>query len=133
MNKTTKLFFSLLTFSIPLVIYAETITVESDLDIDQLVKAAQSELNQPRVSDHPAPFIAELSQNAKDAIPTLLYSSHSHGGGVEAFVVLNGKELRQGDNVGAGVKVEEILEDSVVLSFRGDEFRLRALNSWVNL
>ena len=43
MNKTTKLFFSLLTFSIPLVIYAETITVESDLDIDGILTVGNSE------------------------------------------------------------------------------------------
>ena len=31
------------------------------------------------------------------------------------------------------VKVEEVLENSVVLNYRGTRFRLRALNSWVNL
>jgi len=31
------------------------------------------------------------------------------------------------------MRVEEILSDSVVLDYRGTQFRLRALNSWVNL
>jgi hypothetical protein len=48
-------------------------------------------------------------------------------------VVLNGKELKVGGSPASGVKVEEILPDSVVLNYRGTEFRLRALNSWVNL
>jgi hypothetical protein len=48
-------------------------------------------------------------------------------------VVLNGKELRPGGQPASGVKVVEILPDSVVLDYRGTEFRLRALNSWVNL
>jgi hypothetical protein len=32
-----------------------------------------------------------------------------------------------------GMKIEEILPDSVVLNYQGTQFRLRALNSWVNL
>ncbi len=48
-------------------------------------------------------------------------------------VVINGKELHVGGSAAAGVKVEAILPDSVVLSFDGRKFRLRALNSWVNL
>jgi hypothetical protein len=47
-------------------------------------------------------------------------------------VVINGKTLRTGASA-AGVKVEEILPDSVVLEVKGNRFRLRALNSWVNL
>lgn len=108
------------------------------LDIKRLVQAAQAELEfaqeqaQP-VQEHSAPFIAELSQAGKDAIPTLIYSGHDYAGGPESAVMINNKRLRVGGSAGAGVKVEEILENSVVLSHRGTLFRLRALNSWVNL
>ena len=47
-------------------------------------------------------------------------------------MVINGKTLRAGASAG-GIKVEEILPDSVVLEVKGTRFRLRALNSWVNL
>ena len=43
------------------------------------------------------------------------------------------KQLRVGGMVAPGVKLVEILPDSVVLSHDGREFRLRALNSWINL
>ncbi|MEY2908313.1 MAG: hypothetical protein RLZZ602_836, partial [Pseudomonadota bacterium] len=32
-----------------------------------------------------------------------------------------------------GFTVKEILEDSVIVTWGGTEFRLRALNSWINL
>jgi type II secretory pathway component PulC len=46
---------------------------------------------------------------------------------------MNSKTLKVGGNPVNGVKIEEILPDSVVLSYQGTQFRLRALNSWVNL
>jgi hypothetical protein len=47
--------------------------------------------------------------------------------------VINGKTWREGDLVKPGLRLMEILEDSIVLDYRGTEFRLRSLNSWVNL
>jgi len=47
-------------------------------------------------------------------------------------VLINRERRRAGDST-AGVHVREILPDSVVLGYRDTVFRLRALNSWVNL
>jgi hypothetical protein len=52
--------------------------------------------------------------------------------GENSRVVLNGEAMQVGDRRG-GFTVLEILADSVVVSWGGTEFRLRALNSWVNL
>jgi hypothetical protein len=46
---------------------------------------------------------------------------------------MNGNTVKAGGSVVPGMKVEEILPDSVVLNYQGTQFRLRALNSWVNL
>jgi len=63
----------------------------------------------------------------------LMYLQHDYSGdSARSTVIINGKTLRAGGSVG-GLKVEEILPDSVVLEFKGTRFRLRALNSWVNL
>ena len=107
---------------------------ETGVDIEQLVRQAENELENARLAEHPAPFISELSQQVKDAIPTIFYERHDYSGRAgQSLVVLNGKELRVGGSPASGVRVEEILPDSVVLNYRGTEFRLRALNSWVNL
>jgi len=84
--------------------------------------------------EHAAPFLVELSQHTKDQIPTIFYQRHDYAGdAARSTVVLNGKQLRVGGTAAPGVKVVEILPDSVVLSHDGREFRLRALNSWINL
>jgi hypothetical protein len=73
-----------------------------------------------------------LSQQQKDKIPTLMYSVHDYNTRGESAVVLNGARLKVGQQ-SKGFTVKEILEDSVIVSWGGAEFRLRALNSWINL
>ena len=105
---------------------------EDNLDIAELLRRAQSELGRPVLEPHDAPLLEDLSQQQKDGIPTLMYTLHDWVPGGPSRVVLNGQALQVGQQHG-GVRVEEILSDSVVLNWRGIRFRLRALNSWVNL
>ena len=107
---------------------------ELDVDIEQLVREAEDALEDARLAEHPAPFISDLSQQVKDGIPTVYYQRHEYSGRTEqSRVVLNGKALAKGGSPATGMRVEEILPDSVVLNHQGTQFRLRALNSWVNL
>jgi hypothetical protein len=110
------------------------------VNIDSLARAAEAGLVDRRaltakpVVEHEAPFIAELSQPVKDQIPSIFYSAHKWATvPSQRSVVLNGQERRAGQQVKPGLKLVEILEDSIVLDFQGTEFRLRSLNSWVNL
>lgn len=104
------------------------------VDVAAMVEMAETEKKNTGLEEHPAPLVVALSQPTKDAIPTLLYERHDYNSVPgRSRVVINGKTLRVGGTAAAGVKVEEILSDSVVLSHKGTQFRLRALNSWVNL
>ena len=106
---------------------------EETIDIEKLVTEAEAELADSKLEDNGVPFLATLSQQTKDSIPTLMYQRHDYSGSPgKSRVLINGKTLGSGASVG-GVKVAEILPDSVVLEFKGTRFRLRALNSWVNL
>ena len=108
--------------------------VEEGVDIERLLKSAENELENARLEEHSAPFVNDLSQQTKDRIPSIFYERHDYSGRPgQSQVVLNGKELKVGGSPASGLKVEEILPDSTVLNYRGTRFRLRALNSWVNL
>lgn len=110
-----------------------SVVAEEPVDIDRLVQAAREELADAQLSDSDVPFLSAQSQQTKDGISIFMYLRHDYSGDpASSSVVLNGKTLRQGGSVG-GVRVEEILPDSVVLEYQGVRFRLRALNSWVNL
>jgi len=106
---------------------------EEVIDIEKLLTEAEAELADTKLEDNGVPFLATLSQQTKDSIPTLMYQRHDYSGSSgKSRVLINGKTLSGGASAG-GVKVVEILPDSVVLEFKGTRFRLRALNSWVNL
>ena len=108
------------------------------IDVDALAAAARRELAQlddrEPVIEHAAPLIGELDQRTKDGIPSVFFSFH-HWSTLagEREVVLNGERRREGDLIASGLTLVEILEDSIVLDYRGTAFRLRSLNSWVNL
>lgn len=113
---------------------AKVVAPTPAIDIEKVLRQAEDEVENVRMEEHPAPFVNRLSQSKKDSIPTLMYQRHDYSSsGTQSKVVINGKNLRVGGNAAAGVKVDEILADSVVLTHRGTQFRLRALNSWVNL
>ena len=107
-------------------------TGEDSIDIEAVLARAREELGEPALVEHPAPLLAELSQQQKDAIPTLMYLRHDYVKDGAGNVLINGEQRRVGDRIGA-VEVAEILPDSVVLRYRDTLFRLRALNSWINL
>lgn len=104
----------------------------AEADIDALVARAEAALDSRELAPHPAPMLGELSQAFRDGVPTLMYSQHDYRSSGESAVFINRERRREGDSVD-GVSVQEILPDSVILSYRGTVFRLRALNSWVNL
>jgi general secretion pathway protein B len=107
---------------------------EQPVDIEAMLRLAQEELENASLDAHPAPFLASLSQQTKDGIPTIYYQRHEYSSQASgSTVVLNGKSLKAGGSPLPGMKVDEILPDSVVLSYKGTQFRLRALNSWINL
>jgi general secretion pathway protein B len=104
------------------------------VDIEKILAQAQSEVEDSNLQEHPAPFLADLSQQHKDQIPSVMYSVHNYSGRVgESTVVLNGRSIGEGADLSGGIKVLEILPDSTVFEFQGEQFRLRALNSWINL
>lgn len=109
------------------------------LDVNALTEAANNGLAERRAADeavieHEAPFIVDLRQTVKDQIPSIFYSAHNWATNpAQRSVVLNGKLRRAGQQIKPGLKLVEILEGSIVLDFKGTEFRLRSLNSWVNL
>ena len=107
---------------------------EEPIDIASVLQSAREEMKDATLGEHPVPLLSALSQQTKDDIPTVYYQRHDYSNNTSiSTVVLNRKTLRVGGNPVNGMEVEEILPDSVVLNYQGMQFRLRALNSWVNL
>lgn len=111
---------------------SEAELAEELIDIESVVARAQRALGETSLVPHTVPLIENLSQQTKDKIPSLFYTVHQYDSTGSASIVINGQRAQAGERV-QGFTVKEILSDSAILSWGGTDFRLRALNSWVNL
>ncbi len=76
----------------------------------------------------------ELPWNQRQQIPTISYSRHNYLQNSVSTVMINGEIVGEGNSLSGGqLIVVEIFVDGVVLNFRGNKFKLRALNGWVNM
>ena len=107
-------------------------SIAPPIDLVAAIERAAREVGEPSLVPHPTVLLENLSQQQKDQIPTIVYTEHIYAEGAAPLVELNGQRLRPGQRTGA-IAVEDILVDSVILRVNGVSFRLRALNTWVNL
>ena len=106
---------------------------ETPVDLEQVLREVRRASANDSLSEHPVPVLESLSQQFRDRVPTLMYLRHDYAGDQgSSSVLINGESLRVGQRT-RSVQVVEILPDSVILRFDGRDFRLRALNSWINL
>lgn len=107
-------------------------SIAPPIDLAAAIERAAREVGEPSLLPHPAVLLENLSQQQKDQVPTIVYSAHDFTGAGRPSVTLNQRQLGEGQRVGS-IAVIEILPDSVILKINGVVFRLRALNTWVNL
>ncbi|GAA4344281.1 general secretion pathway protein GspB [Kangiella taiwanensis] len=64
----------------------------------------------------------------KTDLPRLVYTTHIYATQAkDRFVMLNGKAYAQGDKISAELEIKEILENDLVVVFKGQEFVLPSL------
>ncbi len=83
------------------------------------------------------PDIGDLPWNLRQQIPSINYVRHNFTGEAVAAgrssVVINSRAHYPGDAVATDVLLEEIIVDGIILRFKQTRFKLRALNSWINM
>ena len=72
----------------------------------------------------------EMPESLKSALPDIEFQMHIFASDGKGWVRVNGADKYQGDEIDGGVVIDEILPQSVVLSFQGETFTMAALSSW---
>ncbi|RYY75133.1 MAG: hypothetical protein EOO52_12595 [Gammaproteobacteria bacterium] len=78
------------------------------------------------------PELHDLPNNILEKVPTLNYSEHNYnvnGGSVK----INGAILHVNEQIANGIVIDKILEDGMILHIDNYSFKMRAMNSWVNM
>jgi len=75
--------------------------------------------------------IAELPTAVKRNLPEISFAGHVYSSTAsQRSVMLNGKKMREGQEVSKGLLLEEITIDGVILRSQGYRFKLGALQDW---
>lgn len=79
------------------------------------------------------PQIHTLPQAMQRNIPSINYQEHHYQPGGGSWVRLNRERMQVGDQINPDLRIESIDREGLVLNYQGRSFRLKALNSWINM
>jgi len=72
-----------------------------------------------------APWLSSLPQDFRSSLPPLAVNIHVYSPDQSRRILyINNRPVKQGERIGGGVVVEEIVHDGVVLQYRGQRFKL---------
>jgi general secretion pathway protein B len=78
----------------------------------------------PLVMDD-TPLLQQMPQDFQRALPALAVTIHVYSHDVsQRILFINNREYRKGSQIDGGIRVEDIVPDGAVLSFRGERFKL---------
>jgi len=78
------------------------------------------------------PDIQDLPSSVLQRIPSLKYSEHNYNNN-GGNVVINGVIKHVNDQLSDGLVIDKILEDGMILHFENYSFKMRAMNTWLNM
>lgn len=78
------------------------------------------------------PDLHDLPSQILVKIPSLNYSEHNYNN-IGGNVKINGEIKHINDQLAPGLVIDKILEDGMILHLDNYSFKMRALNSWVNM
>ena len=78
------------------------------------------------------PDLHDLPSQILVKIPSLNYSEHNYNN-IGGSVKINGEIKHANDQLASGLVIDKILEDGMILHVDNYSFKMRALNSWVNM
>jgi len=77
------------------------------------------------------PTLSELPKTVQNRLPAIRISAHIYSGKPSSrMVIINTKTLREGQDVGGGLILQEITRAGVIFQFEGSRFRMSKLKVW---
>ncbi len=74
--------------------------------------------------------LTQMPTWVQEGVPSLRFEQHIYASDGEGWVNVNGRDRYEGDSLGNGVVIDEILPQQVILTYRGEKFSLPALTNW---
>ncbi len=102
--------------------------------VDEFTKIspAQSAAPQPSVrNDLRVEEVSELPDDVRNNLPAMTFSFHVYSANAQQrTIIINNRRMREGDEVAAGLLLQEITEDGVILLTAGHRLHISVLSGW---
>lgn len=74
---------------------------------------------------------ADLAPDVRATLPAMTFSFHVYSENPQSrTIIINNQRLREGDEVGSGVRLEQITEDGVILAMDQHRIHIDVLTGW---
>lgn len=94
---------------------------------------SEKETGKPLEAYHNVPDLSQLPTSIQQKIPSLRYTQHNYSAEGASSVVLNGRSHTARTSIAPELSLEQILPDGILLRYQDRQFKLRALNHWINM
>lgn len=75
--------------------------------------------------------IGELPDDVRNTLPAMTFSFHVYSANPQQrTIIINNRRMREGEEVSAGVQLQQITEDGVVLLHAGHRIHIGVLSGW---
>ena len=78
------------------------------------------------------PELHALPNNILERVPTITYTEHNYNVN-GSTVKINGSIFQVNEQIANGIVIDKILEDGLILHIDNYSFKMRAMNSWINM
>lgn len=75
--------------------------------------------------------VGELPDDVRNNLPAMTFSFHVYSANAQQrTIIINNRRMREGDEVSAGVQLQQITEDGVILLHAGHRIHISVLSGW---
>jgi general secretion pathway protein B len=75
--------------------------------------------------------VGELPDDVRNNLPAMTFSFHVYSSNTQQrTIIINNRRIREGDEISAGLQLQEITEDGVVLLNAGHRIHISVLSGW---
>lgn len=106
-----------------------TQSAPNENSIPEDLREAYEKINDPHAD---VLDLRSMPPTFQDSIPTLMYSKHKYIERGTSTITINKQRLFEGSILDSNIKVVSIKKRSVILQVGGTQFKVLAMNSWIN-
>lgn len=109
----------------------KTSTTSPSAEYAQISPHATPAISAPSDTSAPIEEVGELPDEVRNNLPAMTFSFHVYSpNSQQRTIIINNRRMREGEEISAGVQLQEITEDGVILNYDKHRIHIGVLSGW---